>query len=402
MRQLRDATYDAVIVGGGLAGSSLAARLAKHGKRVLVLERTRQFRDRVRGEGMHSWGVPELRALGLYDRLMETCAHEARYWVTYGPPALARARDLIQTTPHHAAVVDFYHPRMQEVLLRLAAEAGAEIGRGVSITHICGAHSPAVKARCEGREARFRARLVVGADGRQSAVRRDAGFTVARDPERIRISGVLLAGMRTAEDAVHVFVAPTFGHVCLLFPLGGERFRVYFTTGRRREHRPLSGAGDIAEFCRYCIETGVPAQWIGHARMAGPLATFEGADVWVDHPYAEGIVLVGDAAAANDPCFGSGLSLTLRDVRVLVDLLSTTDDWDAAGHRYAAAHDRYYGSLHKITSWLREVRYALGPEADRLREHALPRLADGSGPDLIGMGPEARADACAVLADRVT
>jgi len=90
MRQLRDATYDAVIVGGGLAGSSLAARLAKHGKRVLVLERTRQFRDRVRGEGMHSWGVPELRALGLYDRLMETCAHEAGSR-TVRPPWPARA-----------------------------------------------------------------------------------------------------------------------------------------------------------------------------------------------------------------------------------------------------------------------------------------------------------------------
>jgi flavin-dependent dehydrogenase len=57
--------YDLIIVGGGLAGSALAKGLAETGARVLVLERERQFRDRVRGEGMHPWGVPEVRALGL-------------------------------------------------------------------------------------------------------------------------------------------------------------------------------------------------------------------------------------------------------------------------------------------------------------------------------------------------
>jgi menaquinone-9 beta-reductase len=46
--------------------------------------------------------------------------------------------------------------------------------------------------------------------------------------------------------------------------------------------------------------------------IAGPLASFEGADVWVDQPYKNGVALIGDAAAANDPCFGCGLSLTLR------------------------------------------------------------------------------------------
>lgn len=385
-------TYDLVIVGGGLAGSSLAGCIARSGARVLVLERAQQFRDRVRGEGMHSWGVAELRALGLYDKLAKTCAHEARYWATYRGAALARKRDLTETTLHHAAALNFYHPEMQEVLLREAAEAGAEVQRGVTVTKVTGGDAPAVTALCDGSEALFRARLIVGADGRQSAVRRDGGFTVTRDPKRLLISGALFEGMRAPDNAVHVFVAPTFGHASLLFPLGGDRFRNYFTTARRSEHRPLSGGGDLTDFSKYCIETGVPGDWFDHANIAGPLATFEGADVWVDHPYKDSIVLVGDAAAANDPCFGCGLSLTLRDVRVLRDVLLGSDDWDAACRQYAAEHDKYYGALHTITSWLREVRYALGPEADRHREHALPQLAYGTGPDLVGMGPDCPAD----------
>ena len=341
---------------------------------------------------MHPWGVPELHALNLYDKLLKTCARQVRYRMDYRGSTLIRERDLIETTPQHSAAVDFYHPEMQEVLLKEAIDAGVEVHRGVTVTKASGGTAPEVAASIDGAEQRFPARLVVGADGRQSVVRRDGQFKVSRDPDCLRISGALFEGMGAPENAVHVFAAPTFGHVSLLFPIGGERIRAYFTTGRRTEHRALSGPADVSDFCNYSAETGVPREWLDRAHLVGPLATFEGADVWVDHPYNSGLVLVGDAAAANDPCWGCGLSLTLRDVRVLRDFLLANDDWDMACQRYAAEHDRYYGALHRITSWLREVRYTLGPEGDRLRERALPRLADGSGPDLWGQGPDSPSD----------
>ena len=58
--------YDLIVVGGGLGGAALAKAMAERGARVLVIERERQFRDRVRGEGIFPWGVIELRRLGLY------------------------------------------------------------------------------------------------------------------------------------------------------------------------------------------------------------------------------------------------------------------------------------------------------------------------------------------------
>ena len=384
--------HDLVIAGGGLGGAALGACMARSGARVLILERTRQFRDRVRGEGMHPWGVPELHALGLYDKLMNTCARQVRYRTDYRGSALVRERDLIETTPKHSGAVDFYHPQMQEVLLKEAIEAGAEVRRGVTVTKVIAGTSPAVTASIDGTEKRFPARLIVGADGRQSVARRDGNFKVNHDPNWLRISSTLLEGMGAPESAVHVFTAPNFGHASLLFPLGSDRMRVYFVTGRRTEHRVLSGAADASDFSNYCAETGVPREWLDRAHLAGPLATFEGADIWVDHPYVDGLVLVGDAAAANDPCWGCGLSLTLRDVRVLRDALLASDDWDAACRRYAAEHDKYYGALRRITSWLMQVRFTLGPEGDRLREHALPRLADGTGPDLWAMGPDSPSD----------
>lgn len=55
--------FDLVVVGGGIAGSTLARPLAGHWARMLVLEREMAFRDRMRGEQMHPWGVAEARGL---------------------------------------------------------------------------------------------------------------------------------------------------------------------------------------------------------------------------------------------------------------------------------------------------------------------------------------------------
>jgi len=50
---------------------------------VLVLEREKQFKDRVRGEQMSPWGVAEARELGIYELLRDACGHEVRWWQTY-------------------------------------------------------------------------------------------------------------------------------------------------------------------------------------------------------------------------------------------------------------------------------------------------------------------------------
>src|SRR5262245_40138018 len=100
--RMANGTYDIITVGGGMGGSAFAFAMADHGARVLVLEREQHFRDRVRGEGMHAWGVPEARALGIYERLRETCGVEVRWWDTYLRTDRIDHRDFPATTPHHS------------------------------------------------------------------------------------------------------------------------------------------------------------------------------------------------------------------------------------------------------------------------------------------------------------
>jgi 2-polyprenyl-6-methoxyphenol hydroxylase-like FAD-dependent oxidoreductase len=102
------------------------------------------------------------------------------------------------------------------------------------------------------------------------------------------------------------------------------------------------------------------------------------------------VVLIGDAATASDPSWGNGMSLTLRDVRVLHDQIPATGDYDVAGHAYAAEHDRYYTAVHRINTWLTDLEYTPGPEAAARRARVWRRWAEEPSrfPDPLGRGPD--------------
>ena len=146
----------------------------------------------------------------------------------------------------------------------------------------------------------------------------------------------------------------------------------------------------MPRFVEESVRCGVPLELYAKAKMAGPLATFDGADNWVEHPYSNGIALIGDAAATSDPIWGQGMSLTLRDVRVLRDVLLADDDWDKAADAYATEHDRYYGAVHSREDLLTEFFYGISAEAKARRDRAMPLINEDPSrvPDYVFSGPE--------------
>jgi 2-polyprenyl-6-methoxyphenol hydroxylase-like FAD-dependent oxidoreductase len=383
--------YDLAIVGGGIAGSSLAIALAGRGARVLIVEREAQFRDRVRGEGMLPWGAAEARELDIHQSLIEGCAHRARWWKTP-----EESRDLIETTPSRLGCLNFYHPEMQQQLLAHAVTAGAELRRPAEVTGVIPGERPTVILRSDGFEQRVTARLVVAADGRNSRVRAEVGFPVRRDADCLTIAGILYRDLALPDDAIQFVLNPEVQRLSVIFPVGNRRFRAYVVF-RHRTRAPLSGGKDQQSFVDLSVATGASADWFDGALAIGPLASFDGADRWVHRPYRDGIVLIGDAAAASDPSFGCGLSLTLRDARVLRDCLAAYSDWAVAAAAYADQHDGYYCRLHRIHDWFRELWFGVGEEAQALRGRALPRIAEDPTriPDFIALGPEAPNDEAA-------
>jgi menaquinone-9 beta-reductase len=386
--------YDIITVGGGLGGAALAKVMAEHGVRVLIVERDKQFKDRIRGENLAPWGVAETQALGLYEILRATCARESTRFGFSTGAKFGEPRDLIATTPQQLPFFSFYHPAMQEVVLQTAVDAGAEVRRGARVREVKLGGVPTVIVEQEGRVEEIRARLIVGADGRGSAVRRWAGFPLHQDPEHLVISGVLFEEMSIpGEGTVYYVINPNIGQGAPLASLGDGRARAYLVQTKAASVR-LQGAVDVPRFIEESIRSGAPAEWYVGAKVVGPLATFDGADVWVEHPYKAGVVLIGDAAASSDPAWGQGLSLTVRDVRVLRDHLLSHENWDEAGHAYAEEHDRYYGVTHTVNNWLSQIFFEIGPAGEARRARAFPLIAQDPTrvPDHVASGPELPAD----------
>jgi 2-polyprenyl-6-methoxyphenol hydroxylase-like FAD-dependent oxidoreductase len=214
--------FDLVTVGGGLGASALAISMAKRGARVLVLEKETEFRDRVRGEALSPWGVAEARELGIADLLLKGCAKEVPWLeMGFGP------RNLIETTPQKEPFLTYCHPEMQEVLLAEAEQAGAQVRRGVTVEAVePGANNAAVIVRNTTAE-RISARLVVGSDGRGSAVRKWAGFVTEKSPQPFHFAGVLLTGFSGRDDLVMFLFNPDLGLVVAIVPEPGQRCRAY-------------------------------------------------------------------------------------------------------------------------------------------------------------------------------
>jgi len=382
--------YDIITVGGGLGGAALAKAMAERGHRVLVVERETQFKDRVRGEWLAPWGVAEARELGIYDLLLNSCGYHPQLWDTRMGAASVGERDLSQTTVQGLHSMTFYHPKMQETVLAAAGQAGAEVRRGVRVTAIEPGAEPAARLEWNGSSETVSARLIIGADGRGSPVRKWAGVGAAQIAERNQIGGIFFESIAVPQDRCVAAFNPLMQRFALSFPQGDGRGRLYFAN-RVDEGTRHQGEKAVPAFIQDSIKTGMPADYFEGARHFGPLATFAGSYEWADPPYRDGVAVVGDAAATSDPTWGQGLSLTLRTVRGLRDALSAEEDWSGAGAAYAEDFSRYWGTLRTVEQWYTDLFFGKGPEADALRGRVLPRLAQDAGMlhDCFMSGPDA-------------
>lgn len=389
-------TYDVAIAGGGLGGAALAKNLAEQGAKVLVVEYERQFKDRVRGEVMFPWGHAEVQALRVVDCFKQAGGHHLNLADIYVSSDLVAHREVVPSTTHQLPFMSCHHPAVQECLLKAAAGAGATVRRGAKVCEARLGTPPEMVIQENGRVETISARLVVAAEGRSSALRTSARFPVQRDLDDMMIAGILLENVPAGEDTLQGVHNFALGHLVVIGPQGGGRVRVYLCYHDGTQAR-YQGSGDLARFIDGCKKSGASAALFENARQVGPLATFACAHTWVDHPFRDGVALIGDSAAASDPTWGQGLSLTLRDARVLRDHLMQTDDWNAAGHAYAEEHDGYAGRLHIFNQWMTAMYLATGPEADARRARAMPLIAKEPSrqPDSLYAGPDMPADEAA-------
>jgi len=326
--------YDLVIVGGGIGGSALAAVMAEAGRRVLVLEKSDEFEDQVRGEWIAPWGVTEARRVGLYHVLVAAGGHHVTEHVTFDETLAPEAAEagllpLGVFAPNVPGPLCLGHPTHCQALMDEAARRGAVVRRGINIETVTPGPSPRVTYSVDGVQHDACGRLVVGADGRSSVVREAAAIPLHADRPHHMFGGMLVADVPEWNERRQA-IGTEGDFAFLIFPQGGGRLRVYgsYSLDERRRFSGPDGPGRFLEAFR--MKCSPENRYIAQGRPAGPLRSYFNNDSWTDRPFAEGIVLIGDAAGWNDPINGLGLSITYRDVRMVSELLLAEDSWEPA------------------------------------------------------------------------
>lgn len=387
---------DIVIVGGGLAGSVLGISMARAGSSVLIVEKEPAFRDRVRGEVLLPWGSVEAKALGIYDLLIGGCAREVQREIfSFGGEA-SEPRDYPTSTPNGTCALSFFHPEMQEQLLAAAVREGADVKRGALVKALRPAAQaegrPEVDIETENGIETVSARILVGADGRESRVAALLGFTRERDAPELCIGGLQMAGDLAIEHALYFSLSRQSGRGSILLSNRPGNFRAYLLHHTEALPRRLSGARDYDAVKQHFAEIGWPKDWLEVLQPHGTFATFDGAHQWVPRPAKGNCVLIGDAAGSSDPVWGNGLSRTLRDVRLLRDRLLEGPDWTAALAAYAEDHDDAFHRLRRAERLCAKLHFPMTEDADaaRLRAYDLIARNPELNPDITARGPEAR------------
>ena len=325
-------SYDIIILGAGIGGGALSAVLARAGRRVLVLEKAAEHRDRVRGEWFAPWGVLEARRTGLYETLIAAGGHHVTAHVGYGDsldPAQAEAEilPLGALLPEIPGPLCLGHPAHCNALNAAATAAGATILREANVTSVVLGALPSVTFTHGGQTHTATAPLVVGAEGRASMVRKAAGIELHRDPTHHLFAGMLVDNAHGWPAEIQSIGAEAECHF-LVFPQGNGRIRLYVGYPKDQPQRFTGVGGPQAFLDAFRLACMPLSEHLRSATPAGPCHSYPNEDGWAQLPYAEGAVLIGDAAGWNDPIAGQGMSVTYRDVRIVSELLLASQDWN--------------------------------------------------------------------------
>ena len=314
-------SFDAIVVGGGIAGASAAYALARRGTSVLVLERTEVHEDRVRGEGMPPWGVTDAERLGVDGVMLSAGGSFATHVGTYDEawdPGSVEPTDL--SLFGSRGFLHVGHPQACDALCSAAASAGATISRGVDVTSVTPGSRPEVAYKDrDGVERKASARIVIGADGRTSFVRRELDLQLCETEPLTFGGGMLVTDHRWPENELAIGTEGQFHYIIAPRP-GAARLYLFATPELGREL--FRGTNKSEAFlAAYRLQSLPDPSALSDATPAGPCAGFAMNDSWVEGPTAPGVVLVGDAAGWSNPIIGQGLAIAMRDARQVVDIL---------------------------------------------------------------------------------
>lgn len=345
-------SYDAVIIGGGPAGTSAATALALQGRSVAIIERSRFPRRKVCGEFMSATNFELLDRLGVGDEVRRLAGPEIKRVGLFG------AGPGIETRMPKGGRSGFGRALGRDVLdgllLAAAERAGAKVFKEWRAVEIA---ESAVRITSGDDEQVLTAPVIVAAHGSW-----EPGKLPSHLPKRNRPSDLLGFKAHFTNSTLPADLMPL-----LVFP-GGYGGMVWADNGRlslscciRRD--ALSGLREVAvapsagaavfrhilASCPGVADAVRDASLSGEWLAAGPIRP------GMRDCYADDIFRVGNTAGESHPVIAEGISMAIQSGWLLGAELGRSASWDlparqTAGARYTRAWRRQFATRIVVAS----------------------------------------------------
>lgn len=393
----RELQCDAIVIGGGPAGSTTAGFLAKNARRVVLFERERFPRYHI-GESLLSATLPILDALGVTPAIEKAGFIRKPggtfLWGADREPWSFFFREDPGGRPHafHVVRSEFDH-----LLLRHCASLGADVREGHRVRKVrydeSSQKTSVLVTDEEGNELTAEARYVVDASGQHAMLgsrdelrefnpffRNLAAFAYFENAQRL--DGPLTGNILSA----------AFGEGWFWFiPLhdGTTSVGAVVDAGRFAEQ----AKGDATALYHRLLAACEPvARRLREARLVSPVRVVRDYSYSSRRFYGPGYLLAGDAACFIDPVFSTGVHLACLSgylAAETIDAIGKGAEESAAvaayDKRYRAAFERYLSFLyffydHHVDpeSYFWEARKILNPEGQLTDKVSFVHLVSGA------------------------
>lgn len=382
--------FDVIVVGGGLVGAATALALGQGGLRLALVEQApppalpRDDSWDPRIYAITPGNVDFLRRLGVWDTLDASRIAPIHAMSVWGDDGQSR----LEFNPYEAGVAELGFIVESRLLQDGLWQA---LQRQENVELVCPAHCAVLELSADsaglgledGRE--LHTKLIVGADGSGSWVRRQAGIDVTTWPYR-QLGVVANFETEKAHDGIaRQWFLPD--GILAWLPLPGNRISMVWSAFE--EHADALLQLDARVFCETVAQAG--QHELGILRLVTPPAAFplrlQRNDAMIDLRLA----LVGDAAHQVHPLAGQGVNLGFRDVQTLAAALLDRGRRDLGDRlllrRYERARKADILAMQAVTTglqklfnnddawlgWLRNTGLALTDRATSLKRRLMAR-----------------------------
>ncbi|MEW6441727.1 MAG: NAD(P)/FAD-dependent oxidoreductase [bacterium] len=351
---------DVLIVGAGPAGCAAGVLLAARGLRVEIVERRIAGHHKICGDLLGPRTLHLLQALDLGWSREPAQGFPIEGICVYDDDRLKSAALFRSNTPEPGWGLTLRRDILDAHLQERALASGCRISFGIRFERIQERKEGAVLSRAvavAGGAARiYRSKVVLGADGADSAAARSSGL-LNRDPKsRILAIRGYFSQVRGLRNGVELYftrrLLPGYAWV---IPLGEDLANVGL--GVRQDACVQNGLRLQQELVRFVREHPSLSARMRNARLVGRV---QGAAIGGYGREARrsgpNLLLLGDAASLADPISGEGVFGALRSARMAAGTVAEAFRADTFSAEFLARFDagcrKYFDAAYRYTNFL--------------------------------------------------